>query len=101
MELLQIAQIGGINVAFVVGIIGILRVVRQFDVKKLLGSGFYLIAVVLAGLMAGLFSTPAGSSFGTFAMAGISHAGVASLVYQYGKKLFHFENDKFTFFNKE
>ncbi len=99
MELLQIAQIGGINVAFIVGIIGILRLVRQFDTNKVLGSGFYLITVLVIGILAGIFSA-IGEPFLNVVINGISHAGVASLVYQYTKKLFHFEGKQFKVFNK-
>jgi len=104
-ELLEIVQVGGINVGFLVGIIGILSIVRGLDKKKHLAGGFYLIAVMVLGMIAGLITVEGG--FGDRLIGGIAHAGVASILYQYMKKLIPSkanktrESDKFVIFRKE
>jgi len=103
-ELLEVVQVGGVNVGFLVGIIGILNIVRKLDKKKHLAGGFYLIAVMVLGMIAGLVVVKGG--FGDKLMGGMAHAGIASILYQYMKKLIPSkanktrESDKFIVFRK-
>lgn len=104
MGLLELAATGGINVGFLVGILGLLQIVKKIDTKKQLGSGFYLIAVVVFGLLVGIVTGEGGFMGRT--INGIAHAGVASLIYQYANKLIPQKNkigrnDKFVIIKKK
>lgn len=74
----------GVNVGMVAGIIGILLGVRFADPKKKLGKGAYIIgAMVLGFLGAALVVKP--FTLSGWITSGISHAGAASILYQFGK----------------
>lgn len=104
-KLLQILAMGNINVGAIIGLIGILLLVKQFDVGKRLAGGFYLIAVLVLGLIIGIFTSEKGLA--NIIISGFAHAGIASLVYQYGAKLLPVnklksrESDKFVIIRKK
>lgn len=82
LDLFKMLQAGGINIGLIVGIIGLLFALKRLDIKHFFRSGFYLIAVVVLGLLAGFIVAK-----GNFIISGISHAGIASLLYQYISKI--------------
>ena len=104
LELLNVISTGSINVGVLVGIIGLLLLIKKFDSKKILGGGFYLIAVVILGLIVGTLLSKDGIKEAI--ISGLAHAGVASLIYQYGEKLlptkrkWNRESDRFVVFRR-
>lgn len=98
-EFLLGLQTGGLNLTMIVGIIGILQLIKQFDKKHTLKKDFYLIAVLAGGVIAGIMV--AEHTFTGFVSATIGHAGVASILYQYGVKLLPNTGKKFQLFQKK
>ncbi len=95
-EFLLGLQAGGLNLTMIVGIIGILQLIKQFDKKQVLKKDFYLIAVLAGGIIAGIMV--AEHTFTGFVSATVGHAGVASILYQYGVKLLPNTGKKFQLF---
>jgi len=76
----------GLNLAMIGGIIGILLAVRAVDRKHRLGKGAYVIGSVVLGFVAGaLTSDPL--TLRVWLERGITYAGAASILYQFGKLL--------------
>jgi hypothetical protein len=82
MDALQL--FAGINVAMVAGVIGILLGIRAVDRKKKLGKGAYVIGAMVLGFLGAACVTKPFSVSG-WIVAGIAHAGAASILYQAGK----------------
>lgn len=82
--MLDLTNIGGINVALIGGIIGILFTLRRLDGGKRFGKKFYVLAVVILGFIAGVIVTEKWI-WNFMLTSGIIHAGVASIAYQTGK----------------
>jgi len=97
-EFLLGLQSGGLNLVMIVGIIGILQLVKTLDKKKVLKKDFYLIAVLAGGVLAGVLV--AEHTLKGFIVATVAHAGVASILYQYGKKILPSTGSKFQLFQK-
>jgi len=74
----------GMNTAMVAGVIGILLGVRAVDRKKKLGKGAYVIGAMLFGFIGAAFVVKPFTLSG-WIVAGIAHAGAASILYQAGK----------------
>lgn len=82
--MLDLTNVGGINVALIGGIIGILFTLRRLDGGKRFGKKFYVVAVVILGFLSGVIATDKWV-WNFMLTSGIIHAGVASIVYQTGK----------------
>lgn len=94
----------GLSFPVIAGIIGILLGIRAIDTKKKLARGFYITALLVAGFAAGFIITPYTEPFITWlqsaVMAGVAHAGAASILYQTGKLTLPSE-DQFRFFHED
>lgn len=86
-----------VNLPLIGAIIGILLAVRGLDTKGKLARGFYIIAVLVLGFAGGLLVT---NNIGKeLIIAGIIHAGAASILYQTGKLIVPSQKD-FKLFHK-
>ena len=78
-----------LNTAFVGGIIGILQAIKVLDSKGKLAAGFYILAAIVLGFLGGFILTPYAAPFIQWlqrsAVAGVTYAGAASILYQTGK----------------
>jgi len=74
----------GLNVGMVAGVIGVLLGVRAVDRKKRLGKGAYVIGAMVLGFLGAAFVVQP-FTLSAWIVAGIAHAGAASILYQAGK----------------
>ncbi len=81
---MDLTNVGGINVALIAGIIGVLFTIKRLDKRGRLGKKFYVVAVLLMGFGAGILNSEK-TIWNFMLVDGIIHAGVASILYQTGK----------------
>ncbi len=99
-----------INGGLILAIIALLLVVRRLDTlgnlkwlfKKPLARGFYIVAVLVLGFIAGCLAYSPFNliHWNKILIGGILHAGAASILYQTGKLAMPSEKD-FKFFHEE
>ena len=82
---MDFTNVGGINLALIAGIIGILFTMKKLDTKEKFGKKFYVVAVLVLGFLAGALLVSRKFQFNFMLVQGIIHAGVASILYQTGK----------------
>ena len=76
-----------LNLAMVLGIIGILAGIKLADKKRHIPTAFYLPLCIIAGFIAGIAAIPGDITVRQIMSYGIAHAGFASILYQ-SRKIF-------------